>query len=46
MQAIENHLGWKEIENTMRAIENYAKEEDFEGIKRVFLESVDGYKPQ
>ena len=46
MQAIEKHPGWKEIENTMRVIENYAKEEDFEGIKKVFLESVDGYKPQ
>jgi len=46
MQAIEKHLSWKEIESTMGVIENYAKKEDIEGIKRVFVESVDGYNPQ
>ena len=46
MQAIEKHPSWREIEDTIRVIENYAKKEDIDGIKKVFIESVDGYNPQ
>ncbi len=46
MQALEKHLNWEEIEDTMDMIEKSLKKEDFEGIKRIFLDSVDGYNPR
>ncbi len=46
MQALEKHLDWEEIEDTMDMIEKSLKKEDFAGIKRIFLDSVDGYNPR
>ncbi len=46
MQALEKHLNWEEIEDTMDMIEKSLKKEDFAGIKRIFLDCVDGYNPR
>ncbi len=44
--ANENCLQWKEVSDYLKLFDEYSKTYNYEGIKKVLLESVEGYHPE